>query len=228
MNDLQLEQYIAAHNKQAELIDKLKQELDAALTLAEIATKARDDVKKELEEIEQILAKALGYPWFKDDQENFPNATEADGVAVGDHTAWSLACEAADKIKEQKEEISGLHAELEYYRGFAEQLGAKKAVSEKEQYKDILEKILREFPVGNITEHTIESLPGRISYYLKELTTASLEAEAWENCADNLIAYAHGFVNYLSTRGIEYEGHDKQIKLAEDAIEEYNRLKNNE
>ena len=55
--------------------------------------------KKESEEIEQILGKALGYPWFKDDQDNFPNATEADGVAVGDHTAWSLACEAADRIK---------------------------------------------------------------------------------------------------------------------------------
>ena len=61
--------------------------------------------KKESEEIEQILGKALGYPWFKDDQCNFPNATEADGVAVGDHTAWSLAMEAADKIKSLQNEL---------------------------------------------------------------------------------------------------------------------------
>ena len=32
---------------------------------------------KEFYEIEQILGKALMYPWFKDDQCNFPNATEA-------------------------------------------------------------------------------------------------------------------------------------------------------
>ena len=62
--------------------------------------------KKESEEIEQILGKALGYPWFKDDQDNFPNATEADGVAVGDHTAWSLAMEAADKIKHLEKQLN--------------------------------------------------------------------------------------------------------------------------
>jgi hypothetical protein len=69
--------------------------------------------KKEMEEIEQILGKALGYPWFKDDQENFPNATEADGVAIGDHTAWSLAMCAADKIKELQEQL-----DKEYERGY--------------------------------------------------------------------------------------------------------------
>ena len=50
--------------------------------------------------------------------------------------------------------------------------------------------------------------------------------EAWEKCADDLIAYAHGFVNYLSARGIGYEEHDRYIKQAEDAIEAYNSLKN--
>jgi hypothetical protein len=54
----------------------------------------------EFHNIEQILGSALGFPWFKDDQKNFPNATEADGVCVGDHTAWSLALMAADKIKD--------------------------------------------------------------------------------------------------------------------------------
>jgi hypothetical protein len=59
----------------------------------------------EFHNIEQILGAALGFPWFKDDQKNFPNATEADGVCVGDHTAWSLAMCAADKIKELEEEL---------------------------------------------------------------------------------------------------------------------------
>jgi hypothetical protein len=75
--------------------------------------------KKEMVEIEQILGKALGYPWFKDDQCNFPNATEADGVAVGDHTAWSLAMCAADRIKELQEKL-----DKEYERGYEEGVDA--------------------------------------------------------------------------------------------------------
>ena len=54
----------------------------------------------ELEKIEQILGKALGYPWYKEDPDIFPKATEDDGVCVGVETAWSLAMIAADKIKE--------------------------------------------------------------------------------------------------------------------------------
>ena len=48
----------------------------------------------------QILGKALGYPWYKDDQEVFPGATEADGVCVGEHVADSLALEAARIIRQ--------------------------------------------------------------------------------------------------------------------------------
>lgn len=52
------------------------------------------------EDVCQTLGKALGYyPWFKDDQKNFSGATEADGVCVGDHTAGSLADEAADEVE---------------------------------------------------------------------------------------------------------------------------------
>jgi hypothetical protein len=50
--------------------------------------------------------------------------------------------------------------------------------------------------------------------------------EAWEKCAENLVDYAHEFVHQLSLWGKGYDRNDKQIKLAEDAIEEYNRLKN--
>lgn len=50
--------------------------------------------------------------------------------------------------------------------------------------------------------------------------------KAWEACADNLIDYAHDFVAHLSSWGKGYDRNDKQIKLAEDAIEAYNQLKN--
>ena len=63
---------------------------------------------KEYFEIEQILGKALGYPWFKDDPKNFPDATEEHGVCVGDHVAVSLAMEAADKIKHLKDRVEKL------------------------------------------------------------------------------------------------------------------------
>ena len=54
-------------------------------------------------EIEQILGKALGYPQFKDDQKNFPGATEADGVCVGDQVAETLAAQAAERIARLRE-----------------------------------------------------------------------------------------------------------------------------
>lgn len=57
---------------------------------------------KENDEICQILGKALGYPWYKDDQKNFPGCSELDGVCPGDHVAVSLAIEAAEWIKERR------------------------------------------------------------------------------------------------------------------------------
>ena len=123
---------------------------------AKKAVSQRDKMVQESQEIEQILGKALGYPWFKDDPKNFPNATEADGVCIGPNTAASLAMEAADRIKN--------FLLLEEYN----------------KLKNITDRILREFPVGNIAEHTIESIPERISYYLKELTEYTQRVEDLE------------------------------------------------
>ena len=114
-----------------------------------------DKSRQESEEIEQILGKALKYPWFKDDPKNFPTATEEDGVCVGDHTAWSLAMSAADRIKKLEEELV-----------------------------------------------------------------------RWKACAENLVEYAHECVAHLSSWGKGYDRADKEIKQAEDAIEEYLKLKN--
>jgi hypothetical protein len=46
-------------------------------------------------EVCQRLGKALGYPWFKDDQQNFPGATTENGVCTGEHVAETIAAEAA-------------------------------------------------------------------------------------------------------------------------------------
>lgn len=62
-------------------------------------------------DIQQTLGRALGYPWFKNDQKNFPGSTEADGVCVGDHVAESLADEAADKIAALRAALSTARAD---------------------------------------------------------------------------------------------------------------------
>lgn len=56
---------------------------------------------KQNQEIEQTCGKALGYPWFKDDQKNFPGATEADGVCVGEHVAETIVAELANAYQKQ-------------------------------------------------------------------------------------------------------------------------------
>ena len=51
-------------------------------------------------EIEQTLGKALGYQLWKDLPEVAPDSTEADGVCVWEHTAETLADEAARQLAE--------------------------------------------------------------------------------------------------------------------------------
>lgn len=55
---------------------------------------------KDQDEVTQICGKALGYPWFKDDQKNFPGATEENGVCTADHVAVTIAGELADAYRE--------------------------------------------------------------------------------------------------------------------------------
>ena len=63
---------------------------------------------KQNEEICQIAGKALGYPWFKDDQANFPGADESWGVCAGEHVAETIAEELARKYAS----VSAFVAEL--------------------------------------------------------------------------------------------------------------------
>ena len=64
----------------------------------------KNSITKNEDSICQTLGKALGYPWYKDDLKNFPDATDADGVCVGDHVAASIAMTAANKIDELEAE----------------------------------------------------------------------------------------------------------------------------
>jgi len=58
-----------------------------------------DCCMKQNEEICQTLGQALGYPWYKNDQKNFPGSTDMHGVCVGEHVAESIASEAANRIR---------------------------------------------------------------------------------------------------------------------------------
>lgn len=73
---------------------------DAARALLAEVRRLRSALFGQQNEIQQTLGKALGYPWFKDDQVNFPDTTDADGVCIFDHVVETLASEAADTIRE--------------------------------------------------------------------------------------------------------------------------------
>jgi hypothetical protein len=97
-------------------------------------------------------------------------------------------------------------------------LSIDRRLRESKQHKDILDQILREFPVGNIAEHTIESLPERISYYLKELAEYTQRVEDWEECADRLSIYAEEIQCTVTDRAL--------WEVACEDVAEYKRLKN--
>lgn len=79
---------------QCHLMDAMKQELRAAQAKIE---RLRHACASQDHTVSQALAAALGYPRYCDDPANFPDAT-ADGVFVGEHTAETLAMEAARRL----------------------------------------------------------------------------------------------------------------------------------
>lgn len=85
-------------------MSKQNHEQEIAILRAALAhtDRERDRLRKaatdQNHQIEQTLGAALGYPRYCDDPTNFPGATEADGVCVGDHVAETLAEEAAARI----------------------------------------------------------------------------------------------------------------------------------
>ena len=76
-------------------------------------TRMRLAISHSQNEICQTAGMALGYPWFKDDQKNFPDATEHDGVCIGEHVAETIVAELASRYAEANERIKQLELELE-------------------------------------------------------------------------------------------------------------------
>lgn len=88
--------------------------------IAELEERLRvviDGFRRELNDIEQTCGKALGYPRYCDDQANFPGATEADGVCVGDHVAASIAAELANRHRDVVEKCKRLESALRFRHG---------------------------------------------------------------------------------------------------------------
>ena len=83
--------------QQEEKIEELKRQLNEA---NQRIKHLRDGIAKQNQTIEQACGKVLGYPWFKDDQKNFPGATEKDGVCVGEHVAETIVSELAKRHTE--------------------------------------------------------------------------------------------------------------------------------
>lgn len=84
---------------------------EASLRLEQLSEKImrlREGLLGQNQSIEQTCGKVLGYPWFKDDQKNFPGATEKDGVSVGDHVAETIVSELAKKHAEAQDRIKRL------------------------------------------------------------------------------------------------------------------------
>ena len=130
--------------------------------------------------------------------------------------------ETLQKIKEVNDE-----AGYRKYLEVPEMVNIVASIME-EKYMQIINDTLRELPVVSISRHTPESIPERVGHWVRESAEECRLREQWEACADNLVDYAHEFVANLSAWGKGYDRYDKDIKLAEDAIEVYNRLKNSE
>jgi hypothetical protein len=113
---------------------------------ADVLERAADEIErlrlactKMNDEVCQRLGKALGYPWFKDDQENFTGATEESGVCTGEHVAESIAAEAARRI-------GNLEAELDeaIQRGNDWCDQAQKARAERDRLREALRYIVND------------------------------------------------------------------------------------
>jgi hypothetical protein len=98
---------------------RMERELNAANAKIK---RLRDGIYKQGHEIEQTCGKALGYPLFKDDQKNFPGATEKDGVCVGDHVAETIVSELATRHTEALKRIKRLDGHIERLESIGDSL----------------------------------------------------------------------------------------------------------
>lgn len=100
--------------RQSKGIDDQAKEVSALKHELEEARRAATAWHKECDEVGQALGKALGYPWYKDDQLNFPGSNEQDGVCIGEHVAGTIALEAAQRLSTCQDRIARLTEALLY------------------------------------------------------------------------------------------------------------------
>lgn len=135
---------------------------------------------------------------------------------------------AEEELEELKKTIQDLTTELEEYRSIAENIGAEKAISEKEKLEKIIKDTLRALPVGSISRHTPESIPERVQDWVKEAAEECRLREKWEELADNLIPYAEDFARYLEEgiyKNNPFSNH-RNYQAVSNVIEQYEKLKN--
>jgi len=90
-------------------LDSKQPLLDECARLETELERLRNTIRKHEDDICQTAGKALGYyPWFKDDQKNFPGADESCGVCVGDHVAESITDELAKRYTDLRAFIDEL------------------------------------------------------------------------------------------------------------------------
>lgn len=108
------QQCVAIVNRDAEMAKADEKQLETIAAQKKEIARLKAALESQSHEVEQILAQALGgYPWYKDDQANFPGAAEKDGVCVGDHVPESLAAEAAAEIGGLRAAFQNWHDKLE-------------------------------------------------------------------------------------------------------------------
>lgn len=88
-----------------ELRDKWHKNWQDAEAEIERLTKERNGYRWHLDRCEQIAGRALGYPKYADDQKNFPGATEADGVCIGEHVGDTIVAELATALAKAREAL---------------------------------------------------------------------------------------------------------------------------
>lgn len=117
----------------------------------------RTGMGKELNDVEQALGAALGYPRYCDDLDNFPGSTEANGVCIGVHSAASIAMEAASRIDSLRAQLAE-HAKTIYSRDkLIGQLSEQLAEAQAGPWEDVPEGLYEVAPLK-----AIRVLPGRI------------------------------------------------------------------
>lgn len=83
---------------------------------AKEVARLRNACAKQNHEIEQTIARALGYPRYADDPKNWPDAAAENSpdVCAGDHVAETLAAEIAEKYAATQAEIAQAREDLSF------------------------------------------------------------------------------------------------------------------